>query len=116
MDPPLSMLNRISEGLNIPIAWLHYAPQTILRLWNDHEEEDPTLPEHTSTDPLFERIFQVSREHQEVLTLLTNLIHHGDSKLIRAAQVNLQSLFKQVRKTSLPWGSRPPGHFEPPSD
>lgn len=116
MDPPLSAMNAISKELNIPPAWLHYPPQTILRLWNDHEDESPTLPGHQSPDPLFERIFQVSREHQEVFALLTNLIHYGDPKLIRAAQVNLQSLFKQARNTSVPWGSRPPGHFEPPSE
>ena len=115
-DPSLSVMDTISAGLNIPTSWLHYHPQTILRLWNDHEEDNPTLPDHPSADPLFERIFQTSREHQEVFTLLTNLIHYGDPKLIRAAQVNLQSLFKQARNTSVPWGSRPPGHFEPPSD
>ena len=69
-----------------------------------------------SIDPLFERMIQVRRDHPDLFVLLTNLIHHGDPKLIRAAHVNLQSLSKQIRATTLPWGSRPPGHFEPPSD
>ncbi len=115
-DPPLSTLEKISTELQIPLSWLHLSPQAIQRLWNDQDDDDPTLPATDSPDPLFERIFQASREHQEVFTLLTNLIHYGDPKLIRAAQVNLQSLFKQARNTTVPWGSRPPGHFEPPSD
>ena len=115
-DPTLSVLEKISIGLNIPISWLHHSPQTIQRLWNDQDEDHPSLPDRPSADPLFERIFQLSREHQEIFTLLTNLLHYGDPKLIRAAQVNLQSLFKQARNTTVPWGSRPPGHFEPPSE
>ena len=106
----------ISQSLNVPEAWLHNDPRTLLRLWNDPDEDNPELPNTTSPDPLFQRIIQTSRDHQDLFVLLTSLLHHGDPKLIRAAQVNLQSLFKQVRPTTVPWGSRPPGHFEPPND
>ena len=116
MDPPLSLLDTISQHLQVPTSWLHHDPLVIQRLWNDADEEDPKLPKDHSMDPIFERMIQVRREHPDLFILLTNLVHHGDKKLIRAAQVNLQSLSKQIRATTLPWGSRPPGHFEPPSD
>lgn len=116
MDPSLSLLDTIANQLAIPTSWLHDDPQVIQRLWNDADEDEPVLPENLSIDPLFERMIQVRRDHPDLFVLLTNLIHHGDPKLIRAAHVNLQSLSKQIRATTLPWGSRPPGHFEPPSD
>lgn len=116
MDPSLSLLDTIAKQLAIPTSWLHDDPQVIQRLWNDADEDEPVLPEDLSIDPLFERMIQVRRDHPDLFVLLTNLIHHGDPKLIRAAHVNLQSLSKQIRATTLPWGSRPPGHFEPPSD
>ena len=116
IDPSLSLLDTIANQLAIPTSWLHDDPRVIQRLWNDADDDEPDLPNNLSIDPLFERMMQVRREHPELFVLLTNLIHHGDPKLIRAAHVNLQSLSKQIRATTLPWGSRPPGHFEPPSD
>lgn len=116
MDPSLSLLDTIANQLAVPTSWLHDDPQVIERLWNDADEDEPVLPEDLSIDPLFERMIQVRRDYPDLFVLLTNLIHHGDPKLIRAAHVNLQSLSKQIRATTLPWGSRPPGHFEPPSD
>ena len=116
LDPSLSLLDAIAIQLQIPTSWLHYNPHTIQRLWNDLDDDQPELPHDHSIDPMFERMIQVRRDHPELFLLLTSLIHHGDPKLIRAAQVNLQSLFKQIRPTTVPWGSRPPGHFEPPSD
>ena len=116
IDPTLSVLDTIAQHLHIPTSWLHYNPQIIQRVWNDADEDDPELPEDHAMDPIFERMIQVRHKHPELFVLLTNLVHHGDPKLIRAAQVNLQSLSKQIRATTLPWGSRPPGHFEPPSD
>ena len=116
MDPSLSLLDSLANQLAIPTSWLHHDPQVIQRLWNDADEDEPVLPEGLSIDPLFERMIHLRRDHPDLFVLLTNLIHHGDPKLIRAAHVNLQSLSKQIRATTLPWGSRPPGHFEPPSD
>ena len=115
-DVPMSVFEDIAEHLNIPAAWLHYNPHIIQRLWNDPDEENSEFPDMPSFDPILERILQASREYQDIFVMLTSILHHGDPKLIRAAQVSLQSLLKQARPTTLPWGSRPPGHFEPPSD
>jgi len=115
-DPPLSIITLIAHSLNVPESWLHNDPRTLLRLWNDPDEDNPELPNTSSPDPLFQRIIQLSRDYQDLFVLLTSLLHHGDPKLIRAAQVSLQSLLKQARPTTIPWGSRPPGHFEPPND
>ena len=116
IDPSLSLLDLIAKELHIPTSWIHHDPYVIHRVWNDADEEEPELPKDHSIDPIFERMIQVRRDHPELFVLLTNLVHHGDPKLIRAAQINLQSLSKQIRATTLPWGSRPPGHFEPPND
>ena len=115
-DPPLSVLTAIAQSLEIPVSWLHSDPRTIQRLWNDPDDDYPILPTVSSPDPLFQRMTQLTRDYQDLYVLLTSLLHYGDPKLIRAAQVSLQSLLKQARPTTLPWGSRPPGHFEPPSD
>ncbi len=116
LDPSLSLLYTIVEQLHIPTSWLLHDPQIIQRLWNDPDEDQPELPNDHSMDPIFPRMIQAYRQHPELFVWLTNLVHYEDSKLIRAAHVNLQSLVKQIRKTTVPWGSRPPGHFEPPSD
>ncbi|MDH5426837.1 MAG: helix-turn-helix domain-containing protein [Nitrospirota bacterium] len=116
LDPSLSLLETIAHALTIPTSWLHHDPEVIQKLWNDADEDEPELPKAHGVDPMFERMIQVRHEHPELFVLLTKLVHHGDPKLIRAAQVNLQSLSKQIRATTLPWGTRPPGHFEPPSD
>jgi len=115
-DPPLSVMTSIAQSLDVPVSWLHNDPRTIQRLWNDPDEDHPEFPDASSTDPIFHRIIQASREYQDIFVLLTSILHHGDPKLIRAAQVSLQSLLKQARPTTFPWESRPPGHFEPPSD
>lgn len=112
----VSVLDTIAGHLNIPTAWLHYDPQAIQRLWNEPDEDHPEFPPHSSFDPVFQRIIEASRQYQDIFVTLTSLLHHGDHKLIRAAQVSLQSLLKQARPTTIPWGARPPGHFEPPSE
>ena len=116
LDPSLSLLGTITEQLHIPTSWLLHDPQVMERLWNDPDEDEPELPDDHSIDPMFARMIQAYRQHPELFILLTNLVHYEDPKLIRASQVNLQSLVKQIRKTTLPWSSRSPGHFEPPSD
>ena len=115
-DAPLSVITAIAQSLDVPVSWLHSDPRTIQRLWNDPDEDHPEFPDTSSSDPIFQRMIQASREYQDIFILLTSILHHGDPKLIRAAQVSLQSLLKQARPTTVPWGSRPPGHFEPPSD
>lgn len=116
LDASVSVFEIIAGNLNIPTTWLYYDPQIIQRLWNEPDEDSPELPYTSSFDPLFQRIIQTSRQYRDIFVLLTSILHHGDPKLIRAAQVSLQSLLKQVRPSTVPWGSRPPGHFEPPSD
>ncbi len=116
IDPSLSLLEILAQQLHIPTSWLLYDPQAVQPLWNDPDEEQPELPTDHSIDPIFERLLQAHRQHSELFDLLTSLVHFGDPQLIRVAQVNLKSLSKQIRATTLPWGSRPPGHFEPPSD
>ncbi|MGD9852306.1 MAG: helix-turn-helix domain-containing protein [Nitrospirales bacterium] len=115
-DPPLSAITSMAQALDIPVSWLHSDPRIIQQLWNDPDDDNPTLPDPSLSDPISQRIIEASREYQDIFISLTSILHHGDPKLIRAAQVNLQSLLKQVRPTTLPWGSRPPGHFEPPND
>ncbi|MFO0729744.1 MAG: hypothetical protein U0361_01885 [Nitrospiraceae bacterium] len=51
-----------------------------------------------------------------MFVLVTALLQSGDPKLLRAAEVSLRSLVKQAKQATVPWQSRPPGHFEPPSD
>ena len=117
-DIPLSTMEVVARGLGIPAAWLHTDPAEFDLLFKSEEDEidsaDQPGPWHA--DPLFARIRQGSRDNRSLYALLTALLEAGDPKLIRAAEVNLKSLLKQARQTALPWQSRPPGHFEPPSD
>jgi transcriptional regulator with XRE-family HTH domain len=117
-DIPLSTMELVARGLGIPVAWLHTDPAEFDLLFKNEEEEidsaDHPAPWHA--DPLFARIRQGSRDNRSLYTLLTALLEAGDPKLTRAAEVSLKSLLKQARQTALPWQSRPPGHFEPPSD
>jgi transcriptional regulator with XRE-family HTH domain len=117
-DISLSNMELVARGLGIPAAWLHTDPAEFDLLFRSEEEEsDPEVrPSPWRADPLFARIREGSRDNRPLYTLLTALLEAGDPKLIRAAEVSLKSLFKQSRQTALPWQSRPPGHFEPPSD
>lgn len=117
-DIPLSTMEAVARGLGIPAAWLHTDPAEFELLFGDEEEErDPAdQPAPWRTDPLFARICEASRDKRSLYVLLTTLLASGDAKLIRAAEVSLRSLLKQSRQTALPWQSRAPGHFEPPSD
>jgi transcriptional regulator with XRE-family HTH domain len=117
-DIPLSTMEVVARGLGIPAAWLHTDPAEFDLLFKNEEEEidSANQPGPWHADPLFARIRQGSRDNRSLYALLTALLEAGDPKLIRAAEVSLKSLLKQARQTALPWQSRPPGHFEPPSD
>jgi transcriptional regulator with XRE-family HTH domain len=117
-DISLSNMELVAQGLGIPVAWLHTDPAEFELLFKTEEEEsDPEIqPAPWRADPLFARIREGSRRDRPLYTLLTALLEAGDPKLVRAAEVNLKSLLKQSRQAALPWQSRPPGHFEPPSD
>jgi len=67
-------------------------------------------------DPVMERILLGAHQERELYVLLTVLLQSGEPKLVKAAEASLRSLVKQSRQASVPWQSRPPGHFEPPSD
>ncbi|HET6676479.1 MAG TPA: helix-turn-helix transcriptional regulator [Nitrospiraceae bacterium] len=114
----LTIMETVARGLDIPAAWLHTDPAEFDLLFKDEEdendEENRLVP--WMADPLIARIREGRRTNRILYALLTTLLERGDAKLLRAAEINLRSLLKQARQTSLPWQSRPPGHFEPPSD
>jgi transcriptional regulator with XRE-family HTH domain len=113
----LSTMEMVAQGLGIPVAWLHTDPAEFDLLFKEEDQEnDGEHPTPWQADPLIARIREGSRGNRSLYALLTALLEQGDAKLIRAAEVNLKSLLKQARQTALPWQSRPPGHFEPPSD
>lgn len=67
-----------------------------------------------SVDPMMEQILKAKPNAQNLFYLLSLLIQSGEEKQIRAVEVNLQSLIKQTRRSSIPWENRRPGNFEPP--
>ena len=71
---------------------------------------------HNQTDPPHFRKFLRFYIPLATTPLLTSLLRHGEPKLLRAAEVNLRSLLKQARTSTVPWQNRPSGHFEPPND
>ncbi len=112
-------METVARGLDIPAAWLHTDPVEFDLLFKNETEEEndqENRPVPWPADPLIARIRDGRRANRVLYALLTTLLERGDDKLLRAAEINLKSLLKQARQTSLPWQSRPPGHFEPPSD
>jgi len=116
MDPPSSTLERIAVGLRVPPSWLYIDPKHLDLLIDENDSEDRGPQPKDSVDPVTERILCGSRQDRTLYVLLTTLMQSGDPKLLRTAEVSLQSLVKQSRQTTVPWQTRPPGHFEPPSD
>lgn len=115
----LTTMETVARGLDIPAAWLHTDPVEFDLLFKNETEEEndqENRPVPWPADPLIARIRDGRRTNRVLYALLTTLLERGDDKLLRAAEINLKSLLKQARQTSLPWQSRPPGHFEPPSD
>ncbi|MDX1412279.1 MAG: helix-turn-helix transcriptional regulator [Nitrospirales bacterium] len=116
LDPSLSNVEALAEGLGIPSAWLHYQPSDLKLLLADSDDANNDWLEADSPDPVTTRILLGARYDRTLYVLLTSLLQHGEPKLLRAAEVNLRSLLKQAQKATVPWQSRTPGHFEPPSD
>ena len=117
MDPPVSALERLATLLRIPPSWLYAHPREVALLTSDDDGEEPgEASDRATIDPLLDRILTALPLHRELYGLLTVLVGHADAKLLRAAEVSLRSLLKQARATTVPWQSRPSGHFEPPSD
>jgi len=116
LDPSVSNLESLAQGLRIPTPWLFHLPKALELLLGDPDEPTATFPDLDSPDPVTERILRGVQYERELYVLLTSLLRHGEPKLLRAAEVNLRSLLKQARTTTVPWQTRPSGHFEPPSD
>ena len=115
-DIPLSMMEAVASALGVPCSWLHGDPRQLELLAADPDGEASDLPPLDSIDPVIERILLAAHHDRELYVLLTRLLQAGDPKLIRAAEVSLRSLVKQAKQATVPWQSRPPGHFEPPND
>ncbi len=116
-DPPVSTLVCIAEALGISVAWLHTDPrnvETLAQLFAEDEDGAVCLAE--GPDPVLGQILRSARIDRTLYTLLTVVLRSGEDKLVRAAEVSLRSLIKQIKPAKVPWGSRQPGHFEPPSD
>jgi hypothetical protein len=67
-------------------------------------------------DSITEQLRRATPYERELFALLTELIEHGDEKHLRAVEMNLRSLMKETRRSSIPWENRQPGNFEPPND
>ena len=114
VDPSASILEAVAAALKIPPAWLFSHPTSFRTLFEDPEESESSIP--ASPDPVTERILAGSRMDRSLYVLLTAIMQSGEPKLLRAAEVNLRSLVKQAKQSTIPWQNRPSGHFEPPSD
>ena len=115
-DPQASTLEALAGALQIPLPWLFIHPTDLDLLCKDDDEEPAPLSTLTGADPVLERILVAAGHDRSLYVLLTALKQSGDPKLLRAAEVSLRSLVKQSKQATVPWQSRPPGHFEPPSD
>ncbi len=113
-DPSVSTLETLAGALKIPVAWLFTHPTMFQQLFQQDPEEERSIPE--GPDPVTERILSSMKLDRSLYVLLTALIQSAEPKLLRAAEVSLQSLVKQSKQSLIPWLNRPSGHFEPPSD
>jgi len=115
-DPNASILEALAGALRIPLPWLFIHPSEFDLLCKGDDDEPPALSTLTGADPVLEKILLAAGHDRTLYVLLTALLHSSDPKLLRAAEVSLRSLVKQSKQATVPWQSRPPGHFEPPSD
>lgn len=113
-DPAVSTLETLAVALKVPVAWLFTHPTTFQHLFQQDPDEEGVIP--AGPDPVTERILSGSKLDRSLYVLLTALVQSAEPKLLRAAEMSLQSLVKQSRRSSVPWLNRPSGHFEPPSD
>ena len=113
-DPPASMVAALADAIGVPVSWLFHHPNSVKLLLTDSDGETPDGS--GSPDTITERILCGAQQDRELYLLLTTLLQEGDPKLLRAAEANLRSLVKQARRSTIPWQSRPSGHFEPSSD
>lgn len=116
LDPTVSTLEALAAELGIPPSWLHSDPKHLNLLTADPDGDASEPLPTESVDPVTERVLLATRQERGLYVLLTALLQSGDPRLLQAAEVNLRSLVKQSKQASVPWQTRPPGHFEPPSD
>lgn len=114
LDPSASTLETLASALEVPVSWLYADPKHMELLIDADGDEEPTRA--GKIDPVTERVLLASRQEYELYVLLTSILMSGDPKLRLAVQASLRSLAKQASQPTVPWQSRPPGHFEPPSD
>ena len=115
LDPPVSLVEQLACGLNILPSWLYSHPDALNLVLGDLDEDEED-GQSESPDPVTQHIIASSKQHRDLYALLTALLKSGEPKLLRAMEVNLRSLLKQAKVATVPWQSRIPGHFEPPSD
>jgi len=113
-DPSASMVEALASAIGIPAAWLYSDPKHLELLIDDDEDRNAAVS--GGLDPVRERVLLGAREDVELYVLLTAILQSGEPKLRLAAEASLRSLAKQAKQPTVPWQSRPPGHFEPPSD
>ncbi|TLY34722.1 MAG: helix-turn-helix transcriptional regulator [Nitrospirae bacterium] len=113
-DPSASMVEALASAIGIPAAWLYSDPKHLELLIEDDEDRNAAVS--GGLDPVRERVLLGAREDVELYVLLTAILQSGEPKLRLAAEASLRSLAKQAKQPTVPWQSRPPGHFEPPSD
>jgi hypothetical protein len=80
------------------------------------EGEEEEVATNAGADPVIEQVLRNVDLEPEMYVLLSAIVQSGEPKLLRAAQASLRSLAKQAKQPTVPWESRPSGHFEPPSD
>jgi transcriptional regulator with XRE-family HTH domain len=119
-DCALSTIESLAQALGILPAWLFADPahfKLLFRTDDGEEDEGGEQPwSSPGVDPVLERIVRASGYDRSLYVLLTVLLQDGDAKLLRAAEMSLRSLVKQSKQATVPWQSRPSGHFEPPND
>ena len=113
-DPSASTLEALASALGVPASWLYGDPKHMEHLIDP--ENGAEANSAGTVDPVTERVLLGSREERELYVLLTAILMSGDPKLRLALEASLRSLAKQAKQPTVPWQSRPPGHFEPPSD
>lgn len=114
LDPSASMLEALASAIGVPVSWLYGDPEHLERLLDADERAESV--QAGTVDPVTERVLLGSREEHELYVLLTSILMSGEPKLRLAVEASLRSLAKQAKQPTVPWQSRPPGHFEPPSD
>lgn len=122
-DCKVSSVQIIAASLGISPSWLYGHPDDLYRILQleDTEANEPSASGviTDAIDPVLERILRSVGRDRTLYALVTALLHSGDERLTRAAEVSLRSLVKEANRSSqavVPWVTRPSGHFEPPSD